>query len=90
LQGGSTTLGRQRLLIAAQAERTNAWTPPAVPHFLWVTEFPLFTRADVDKDAFARGRWSSSHHPFTAPMAEDVAALHARDFAKVRRRGRVA
>lgn len=45
------------------------------PHFLWVTEFPLFTRADDDKDLLARGRWSSSHHPFTAPMAEDLHLL---------------
>lgn len=46
------------------------------PHFLWVTEFPLFTRSDDDKEFLARGRWSSSHHPFTAPMWEDVGALY--------------
>lgn len=41
-----------------------------------MTEFPLFTRADADKDFLAHGRWSSSHHPFTAPMWEDVEALY--------------
>jgi len=40
--------------------------------FLWVTEFPLFTRADEDKEFLAHGRWSSSHHPFTAPMMDDI------------------
>lgn len=49
---------------------------PENPHFLWVTEFPLFTRDDVDKDILAKGRWSSSHHPFTAPMWEDIEAMY--------------
>ena len=52
------------------------YTPPDESHFLWVTEFPLFTRADEDKDSIlGHGRWSSSHHPFTAPMWEDVEGL---------------
>jgi aspartyl-tRNA synthetase len=42
------------------------------PHFLWVTQFPLFTRADEDKEHLAKGRWSATHHPFTAPMLEDL------------------
>ena len=46
------------------------------PHFLWVTEFPLFTRDDADKEHLSHGRWSSSHHPFTAPMWEDIDALN--------------
>lgn len=54
------------------------------PHFLWITEFPLFTRDDVDKDHLAHGRWSSSHHPFTAPMWEDVEALYRGEAEKVR------
>ncbi|KAH9943112.1 tRNA synthetases class II-domain-containing protein [Epithele typhae] len=47
-------------------------------------DFPLFTRADADKDFLAHGRWSATHHPFTAPMAEDVALLRAGDVAAVR------
>ncbi|KAG9119035.1 hypothetical protein FRC07_006162, partial [Ceratobasidium sp. 392] len=73
--GGSTSLGRQRLAIKDLAEQNGAYTPPTTPHFLWVTEFPLFTSADSDKEFLARGRLSSSHHPFTAPMAEDVDKL---------------
>ncbi|KAG8747913.1 hypothetical protein FRC10_010532 [Ceratobasidium sp. 414] len=74
-RGGSTPLGRQRLAIKDLAEQTGAYTAPTTPHFLWVTEFPLFTSADSDKEFLARGRLSSSHHPFTAPMAEDVEKL---------------
>lgn len=83
-QGGSTALGRQRLCIANEAEKRGTWkSAEQPPRFLWVTEFPLFTRADADKEFLAHGRWSSSHHPFTAPMAEDVPALYSGKYAAV-------
>ncbi|KAF8332813.1 uncharacterized protein EI90DRAFT_3145409 [Cantharellus anzutake] len=83
LEGGSTLLGRTRLRLADEAAKLGAsqpygirYSPPHEPNFLWITEFPLFTRADADKDAFlGHGRWSSSHHPFTAPMWEDAEGL---------------
>jgi aspartyl-tRNA synthetase len=37
----------------------------------WVLDFPLFT---WDKD---EGRWASNHHPFTAPLDEDLAKLES-------------
>ena len=43
--------------------------------FMWVTDFPL-----VEWDG---GRYSSMHHPFTAPKAEDLALLES-DPARMR------
>src|SRR5437660_9402927 len=37
--------------------------------FLWVVDFPLLS---FDKE---QNRWYSSHHPFTAPVAEDIQFL---------------
>jgi aspartyl-tRNA synthetase len=37
--------------------------------FLWVVDFPLLA---FDKE---QNRWYSSHHPFTAPVAEDIPFL---------------
>ncbi|KAF9246979.1 tRNA synthetases class II-domain-containing protein [Melanogaster broomeanus] len=76
-EGGSTALGRVRTRLSEAAQRLGDYIPPAFPHFLWVTEFPLFTRSDPDKDFLARGRWSSTHHPFTAPMWQDIEAMYA-------------
>jgi len=45
--------------------------------FLWVVDFPLLS---FDKE---QNRWYSSHHPFTAPVAEDIPMLKS-DPKKVR------
>ncbi len=45
--------------------------------FMWVVDFPLLS---FDKEM---NRWYSSHHPFTAPVAEDVPMLKT-DPKKVR------
>jgi aspartyl-tRNA synthetase len=45
--------------------------------FLWVVDFPLLS---FDKE---QNRWYSSHHPFTAPVAEDIPRLKT-DPKKVR------
>ena len=51
--------------------------PPDRFDFLWVVDFPLLS---FDKE---QNRWHSSHHPFTAPVAEDIALLKT-DPKKVR------
>ena len=71
--------GRSLLALLADAITEHfegEYTVTKEPHFLWITEFPLFTREDADKDFMAHGRWSSSHHPFTAPMWQDIDALY--------------
>lgn len=65
-----------RLRLATEAQQLGDLELSTVPQFLWVTEFPLFTRADADKEFLARGRWSSSHHPFTAPMWQDIDKMY--------------
>ena len=58
-------LGRLRLEVAALANLI----PADRYNFLWVTEFPL-----LDFDAEAK-RWNAVHHPFTRPLAPDLAKL---------------
>ncbi|SJL01730.1 related to aspartate--tRNA ligase, mitochondrial [Armillaria ostoyae] len=68
--GGSTVLGRQRLNLLETAVAQGKFVLPDSHNFLWITEFPLFTpELELDR------KWSSTHHPFTAPMWQDVEAL---------------
>ena len=60
-------LGRLRVKIGQDLNLTND-TPFS---FVWVTEFPL-----LDWDSETR-RHVAVHHPFTAPMKEDMAHLDA-------------
>lgn len=79
--GGSTSLGDVRLALLSQLRTAAAaagnFAKEEGDRFVWITHFPLFTRADGDKEHLARGRWSSTHHPFTAPVEADLAALQA-------------
>src|SRR5439155_1667093 len=45
--------------------------------WVWVVDFPLFEWSEEDK------RYVSTHHPFTAPLDEDLAKLDAREQAVV-------
>ncbi len=67
------SLGHLRLEIAKRENLIN----PEDFNFLWVTQFPLFEYDAEDK------RWVAVHHPFTAPMDEDIPYLET-DQARVR------
>jgi aspartyl-tRNA synthetase len=66
------------LIVADILKKDGKLTvPDNVWNFLWVVDFPLIT---FDRDA---NRYLSTHHPFTAPVAEDIPLLDT-DPAKVR------
>ncbi|KAJ7117378.1 tRNA synthetases class II-domain-containing protein [Mycena crocata] len=84
-RGGSSPLGQLRLQLSEISQSSGRFRYERKrPHFLWITEFPLFTRSDEDKEFLAQGRWSSSHHPFTAPMWQDIEALYSGNVEGVR------
>jgi aspartyl-tRNA synthetase len=63
-------LGRIRLYAADVLRTAGRLTVPEQRFdFLWVVDFPLLS---FDKE---QNRWYSSHHPFTAPVAEDIPLL---------------
>jgi aspartyl-tRNA synthetase len=71
-------LGKIRLYCADTLKTQGKLTIPADRFdFLWVIEFPLL---GFDRE---QNRWYSSHHPFTAPVAEDIPMLKT-DPKKVR------
>jgi aspartyl-tRNA synthetase len=71
-------LGKIRLYCADILKGQGKLTIPADRFdFLWIVDFPLLS---FDKE---QNRWYSSHHPFTAPMAEDIPLLKT-DPKKVR------
>ncbi|WVQ64507.1 uncharacterized protein L199_002674 [Kwoniella botswanensis] len=74
-EGGWTHLGRLRVQISEILSSKGLLQLPIQPHFLWITQFPLFTLADEDKAQLSKGRYASTHHPFTSPMWEDLEDL---------------
>ena len=64
----SNLLGKLRLELAAKAKLLD----PSRYEFAWVVNFPLLEWDDTDR------RYVSMHHPFTAPVDEDVKKLDER------------
>ncbi len=65
-----TILGRVRLDSAKLLEKRGRLSiPQGQYNFLWVIEFPLMLFEEE------QGRFVAAHHPFTAPVPEDVPLL---------------
>lgn len=63
-------LGKIRLYAAEVLKQQGKLSLPNDRFdFLWVVDFPLLS---FDRE---QNRWYSSHHPFTAPVAEDIPLL---------------
>ncbi len=63
-------LGKIRLYCAEILKSQGKLSIPAERFdFLWVVDFPLLS---FDKE---QNRWYSTHHPFTAPVVEDIPLL---------------
>ncbi|SPO02143.1 related to Aspartyl-tRNA synthetase, mitochondrial [Cephalotrichum gorgonifer] len=83
--GGSTNLGDVRKRLFEAAVSKGILPAPQGFHFLWVTEFPLFSPEEPDTpgQGGAAG-FSSTHHPFTAPLSPEDFQLLRDDPLKAR------
>jgi aspartyl-tRNA synthetase len=61
-------MGALRLELA----RRENWIPAGKWNMLWVVNFPLLEFSPEEN------RWVSRHHPFTSPVAEDMALLESK------------
>jgi len=68
------SLGNLRLKLAEKLELIEEDTYD----LLWVTEFPVFEYSEEEK------RYTAMHHPFTAPMDEDLQYLDSGEIGKMR------
>jgi aspartyl-tRNA synthetase len=65
----------ERKILDSAKKRKELYTPvpfqPRAEHFnfLWVVDFPMFAWDEEEN------RWAACHHPFTAPMDEDLSKL---------------
>ncbi|KAG0271997.1 aspartyl-tRNA synthetase 2, mitochondrial [Linnemannia exigua] len=79
LSGGQTELGKVRLELANVLKSKGLMDIASSQYnFLWVEGFPLFSPPEnaLTPEAQSRGvRFQATHHPFTAPMAEDLQFL---------------
>jgi aspartyl-tRNA synthetase len=76
-KGGGTVLGMLRTLIYERAVTAGLLPRDESLRFVWITEFPLFTPKEGQRESGdTSADFTSTHHPFTAPLtAEDFALL---------------
>ncbi|KAF9428842.1 hypothetical protein BGZ94_000790 [Podila epigama] len=73
LSGGQTAMGKVRLELAALLQTKGLLEVPSDKYnFLWIEGFPLFS---PDENSTHNNRLAATHHPFTAPVAEDLELL---------------
>ncbi|KAG0300055.1 aspartyl-tRNA synthetase 2, mitochondrial [Dissophora globulifera] len=77
LSGGQTVLGKVRLELANALKMKGLLDIPSSQYnFLWVEGFPLFSPSeDASMVETTNRKLSATHHPFTAPVAEDLHLL---------------
>ncbi|EOO00767.1 putative aspartyl-trna synthetase protein [Phaeoacremonium minimum UCRPA7] len=84
-EGGSTALGNVRLAFYQAAVDKGLLERDDSFKFLWVVGFPLFTpNNDVDPGQGGASGFSSTHHPFTAPLTSKDFELLATDPLRVK------
>lgn len=84
-RGGSTALGTFRNLLYQAAVSRGLLPKDTNFHFLWVTDFPMFTPDnETDPGQGGAAGFSATHHPFTAPLTDEDVELLATDPLKAR------
>jgi aspartyl-tRNA synthetase len=77
---GSTALGNLRTSVYQAALEKGLLPPDRRFIFLWVTGFPMFTPSnETEPGQGGKAGFSSTHHPFTAPLTEEDFKLLATD-----------
>ncbi|MBO7131148.1 MAG: aspartate--tRNA ligase, partial [Fibrobacterales bacterium] len=69
----ATAMGQLRLEVARQKNLLD----PKVMKMLWVIDFPMFEWSDTEK------RYMAMHHPFTAPIPENLAKFAENDLGSM-------
>ncbi|PWW73064.1 hypothetical protein C7212DRAFT_221229 [Tuber magnatum] len=75
--GGNTKLGLLRTALLNKAVEKRLLRGRSDYAFLWVVDFPLFSPTTDDPSQPGRAPFSPTHHPFTAPIAEDIHILRS-------------
>ncbi|KAG0636181.1 tRNA synthetases class II-domain-containing protein [Tuber brumale] len=76
--GGNTKLGLLRSALLNKAIEQGLVRSRSDYAFVWVVDFPLFSPTSADDPSRpGEAPFSPTHHPFTAPIAEDIQLLRS-------------